>query len=459
MIRKFLITTAMFLLFFFWDLTFGHSVKVNQEDEVEDSLVLFPLDLSNELFDFQEFSSFETTINRFINHWGVAGASVAISKDNELIYAKGFGYANREVEELMQPYHLLRVASVSKLITAVAAMKLVEKDLLSLNSKVFGAQGILNDTILYGYIDKRVEDITIEQLLNHSAGWTTRWGDHLFMHQSIARQMDLELPLGKDDIIRFALGKRLHFEPGARSSYNNLGYLILETVIEKIAGESYETYVNKNVFHPLGVYDAFLAHNYDSLRYPLEVRYYEVPEAETVPAFDGSPQMVYKSRGGNDVRTLGGAGGWVISASSLLRLINAIDPNSTERILTKESVNSMIEHEPGKHPLGWRWISVDGSRWRTGSFAGSSALAISRDDGFSFVFITNSSPWVGSKFPYEVNRMMNLAFRRVTQWPQPIYNEANGAQQHNYVLKYELIPERYPFKEFWQFPIQKKRTL
>lgn len=459
MIRKFLIAAVMFLLFFLWDLTFGYSVKLDQEDEVEDSLVLFPLDLSNELFDLQEFSSFETTINRFIDYWGVAGASVAISKDNELIYAKGFGYANREEEEPMQPYHLLRVASVSKLITAVAAMKLVEKDLLSLNSKVFGEQGVLNDASLYGYIDNRVEEITVEQLLNHSAGWTTRWGDHLFMHQSIARQMDMELPLGKDDIIRFALGKRLHFEPGSRSSYNNLGYLILETVIEKIAGQSYETYVNEKVFHPLGVYDAFLAYNYDSLRYPLEVRYYEVPEAELIPAFDGTPQMVYKSRGGNDVRTLGGAGGWVISATSLLKLINAVDPNSSERILTKESVNSMIERQPGKHPLGWRWVSVDGSRWRTGSFAGSSALAISRDDGFSFVFITNTSPWVGSKFPYEVNRMMNLAFRRVTQWPQPIYDEAKRAQQHNYVLKYELIPERYPFKEYWEFPIQKKRTL
>lgn len=458
MLKRGLITSIFFLLFFFWDLTFGHSVRVIESDREEGVSKSFPLELSNELFSFQEFSSFEQTVNRFLNQWGVTGASIAIAKEGELIYAKGFGYANREQNELMQPYHLLRVASVSKLITAAAVMKLLEDKKLTLESRVFGEDGIFDDPSVYRYIDSRVEEITVKQLLNHSAGWTTRWGDHLFMHQSIARQQGTTLPISKDEIINFALAKRLHYVPGTYSSYNNLGYLILESVIEKISGKPYETYVNQAIFSPLDIHDAFIAHNYDSLRYPLEVRYYEVPEAELVPAFDGSPKMVYKSRGGNDIRTLGAAGGWVISASSLLKFMESIDPNNSERILSRESVNQMIQSEPGKHPLGWRWISLDGSRWRTGSFAGTSALAIARSDGFSYVFIANTSPWVGSKFPYEVNRMMNQAFRRVEQWPQFEVPLRKSSQEYNGVKTYELIPDTHRFEEYWQFPVPVKKS-
>lgn len=422
MIKKTAIFLSFLLFFFLLDLTFGYSLR-SETEKSDESVPVAPLvSLSNDIFDFEEFSSFEHTISHFLKHWGVTGASVAIAKDGKLVYAKGFGYANREEQELMQPYHLLRVASVSKLITATAVMKLVEAERLSLDSKVFGEEGILCDKTQYGYIDSRVEQITIKQLLNHSAGWTSRWGDHLFMHESIARQQGTELPVKRSDIIQFALAKRLHYTPGAHSSYSNLGYLILECVIEKVSSVSYEAYVTENILNPIGIYDAFIAYNFDSQRYPLEARYYEVPEALEVPAYDGEPQMVLKSRGGNDIRILGAAGGWVISSVSLIKLLVSIDPEREGGIISNKSAALLAHAEPGMHPLGWRWVSIDGTRWRTGSFAGTSALAISRSDGFSYVFIANTSPWVGSRFPYEVNRMMAQAFHRVDEWPEVFPN-------------------------------------
>jgi CubicO group peptidase (beta-lactamase class C family) len=417
MVKKilFIIFTIFFFLF---DLTFGYSVKTDYAE-------LFPIhksistpDISNSISDNQAYSNLDASINRFIKKWGVTGASVAVALNGKLVYAKGFGFSNKEQNEEMQPYHLLRVASVSKLITAVAVMKLIEDGRLQIDQKVFGVNGILNEPNFANYIDQRVEQITVKNLLNHTGGWTSRWGDHLFMHESIARQMNIELPVGKEDIIQFALAKRLHFQPGSRSSYSNLGYLILEKVIEKVSGIPYESYVSDNLLKPIGVMDAFIAYNYDSLRYPLEVRYYEVPEAEKVPAFDGEPNLLLKSRGGNDIRLLGAAGGWVISSVSLVKFLIAIDPDSDQKIISAKSANLLAETEPGIHPLGWRWISSDGSKWRTGSFAGTSALAISRSDGFTFAFITNTSPWVGARFPYEVNRMMSSSLQRVGEWPE-----------------------------------------
>lgn len=416
MIKRILIVLHI-AFFFLFDLTFGYSHRTGFVDPVTSYNTVLTYDISNADSEVKEFSKLDASIERFTKKWGITGASVAVAKDGKLVYAKGFGYANIEEKEKMQPFHLLRVASVSKLVTAVTIMKLVEDGLLDLNQKVFGFDGILNDPIFLNYIDDRVNDITVKNLLNHSAGWTTRWGDHLFMHESIARQMNLPLPLSQDDIITFALAKRLHFQPGTRSSYNNLGYVILQRVIEKTSGESYESYVLKNIFNPIGVYDAFIAYNFDSLRYPLETRYYEVPEAESVPSFDGQENLYLKSRGGNDIRSLGAAGGWVISSVSLVKFLLAIENASDSKIISKKSSEIMAQTEPGIHPLGWRWVSSDGSKWRTGSFAGTSALAISRSDGVTFAFITNTSPWIGARFPYEVNRMMTRSLQLVGDWP------------------------------------------
>jgi CubicO group peptidase (beta-lactamase class C family) len=382
--------------------------------------------LTNADSEVKSFEQFDALVQRFITKWGVTGASIAIAREGKLLYAKGYGYANREDNEFVEPYHLFRIASVSKLITAVAVLQLVDRDKLSLDTKVFGERGILNDSLYINYFDKRVEQITVEQLLNHSAGWTTRWGDQLFMQESIARQIGKELPITKDDIISFTLSKRLHFNPGSHSSYNNFGFLIAEKVIEKVSGKSYENYVKSEVFLPLGITDAVIAQNFDNLRYPSEVRYYEVPEAQKIPACDGSSQMVLKARGGNDIRTLGGAGGWVISSVSLMKFLMAIEKDNSYALLKPHTLEALTSRKQGFQPLGWKQISANGNKWRTGSFAGTSALAISRADGLQYVFITNSSPWSGAKFPYEVDRFMTQAFNRVELWPDRNLFETNN---------------------------------
>jgi CubicO group peptidase (beta-lactamase class C family) len=446
---KSLLVIIFSIFFFLFDLTFGYSTRIDYSESIPKPVR--PSIHTSISVDSTLYTSLDNSIERFIRQWGVTGASVAVAKDNNLVYAKGFGFSNREGEVPMKPDNLLRVASVSKLITAVAIMKLVENGKLKLESKVFGSNGILTDSIFCGYIDKRVEEVNVFHLLNHSAGWTTNWGDHLFMQEKIAHQLNKELPICKDDIISFALAKRLHFQPGARSAYNNLGYLLLEKVIEKTAGVPYEIYVRNFIFKPIGIYDAHIAYNYDSLRYHNEVRYYEVPEAEVVPSFDGKQKMVLKSRGGNDVRSLGAAGGWVISSVSLIKFLLAIDTESDNGVISTKSARKLMETERGYHPLGWRWVALDGTKWRTGSFAGTSALAISRNDGFTYVFITNTSPWVGARFPYEVNKMMTKAIQRVEEWPN--INLFDSFTRFYTYVEMEVYPQTERKWDIdWEFP-------
>jgi CubicO group peptidase (beta-lactamase class C family) len=416
---KISIGVSVFLTLLLFEATFSYSVKSSKGRLKADYLPSNNNFITNTKSSLESFGKFDKAIQSFVRQWHLIGASVAVARDGKLLYAKGYGYANREEQVEAQPYDLYRVASVSKLITAVAVMKLTEENKLELDTRVFGPKGILNDPIYLNYKDKRVEDITVKNLLNHSGGWTSRWGDHMFINDVIAKELGKPMPVSLEDIVVFALSKNLHFPPGHHSSYSNLGYAILQLVIEKASGIPYETYVRSSIFDPLHIDDAFLAFNWDSLRYANEVRYYEVPEAEKVPAFDGSGQMVLKSRGGNDIRTLGAAGGWVISSLSLIKFLMAIDgEDNFPDIIARESVETLVRQEGHYQPLGWRWVMSNGKWWRSGSLPGTSALAVVQNDGFTYVFLTNTSPWKGAKFPYYVDRFMDRALRLVDEWPR-----------------------------------------
>ena len=197
-----------------------------------------------------------------MSNYNIKGASVAVCKDEKLVYARGFGYADFETEESVRPEHLFRIASISKLITAVAVMKLIEEGILSLDDNVFGPGGALPYIEYPEYSDIRVEKITIRHLLNHTAGWSRKNGDPMFEQLYIARKSKVKPPITLDVIIKYVLSKKLDFEPGKTYSYSNLGYAILGEIISLKTGMSYEDYVVFNILEPLGIKDMCIGKSY-----------------------------------------------------------------------------------------------------------------------------------------------------------------------------------------------------
>ena len=113
-----------------------------------------------------------------MQEWNLRGASLAIMRNDSLLYAKGYGWADEEKGVKMEPRILLRLASVSKLITATGIMKLQEEGKLSLDDRVFGPDGILSDSTYTAAItDPGCFRITVEDLLRHKGGFTARLGD------------------------------------------------------------------------------------------------------------------------------------------------------------------------------------------------------------------------------------------------------------------------------------------
>jgi CubicO group peptidase (beta-lactamase class C family) len=383
-----------------------------------DKLVPNNIRLTNDISSGTEFAGVEKTVNSFLRKWSIAGASIAIAKDGKLIYAHGFGYADTASKTEAQPYSQFRIASISKLVTAVGIMKLQEEGKLALTDSVFGSKGILNDTFYGEPKDKRVYKINVAELLSHEAGWTQRYGDQMFMPLVVAEKMGVKPPVDTKTIVKFALEKRLQYIPGTGKAYSNLGYSILGLVIEKVSGMSYEDFCRKTILEPLGIYDMKIAGNLPSEKAPFEVTYYEPADVVLKPSIYGTGEMVTPSYGGNDIRALGAAGAWVATAPDLMRLLLAVDGFKTRPdILTDQSIRFMTENDNGFAPVGWKGTVMDGTWWRTGSFPGSAGMMKRQSDGISWVVLFNSSAWNGPEIYSYISNMMNHAISKIDFWP------------------------------------------
>jgi CubicO group peptidase (beta-lactamase class C family) len=411
--RKILLITLLVSL-----VSFNPGAKENSV-VIVDKLVPRNVRLTNSISSGKEFAAAEKTINSFLRKWSIAGASVAVSKDGRLIFARGFGYADTASTAETQPYSQFRIASISKLVTAVGIMKLQEDGKLSLNDRVFGQDGILNDPYFSEPKDKRVYGITIAHLLSHESGWTQRYGDQMFMPILIAEKMGVKPPVDTKTIVRFALDKKLHYTPGTGRSYSNLGYSILGLVIEKVSGMSYEDYCRHAILEPLGIYDMTIAGNLPSEKAPFEATYYEPSDVLLKPSIYGTGIMVTPSYGGNDIKALGGAGAWVATAPDLMRLLLAVDGFKTRPdILSDHSITFMTDNDNGFAPVGWKTTVYNGTWWRTGSFPGSAGMMKRQSDGISWVVLFNTSAWNGPEIYSYINNMMYRVISQIRPWPE-----------------------------------------
>ncbi len=371
------------------------------------------------IIESQNTEMLDKSFERFREQNLLKGLAVAIVKDEKLVFAKGYGFADAESKELASPEQLFRIASVSKLITAIAIMKLVESGKIKLDSKVFGKYGILNNHKQLKIKDNRLENITVRNLLNHSGGWTQRYGDIAFLPKIVSEQTGDPMPINIESYLKFVTSKRLHFEPGSASAYSNLGYMILGEVIATVSKTSYEKYVKENVLKPAHIYDMQLGGSFENEKLLDEVKYYQPEDAPLVEAYDGSGRMVPKVYGSTNMSLLGSAGGWIASPVDLMKLLVVIDgDNQTKDILSAQSIAEMTRvDEKGLDPLGWRSTNENGEWWRTGTLPGSSALIKREPNGISWVMITNTSNYKGPHLAIEMDRVMSGTLKKINKWP------------------------------------------
>ena len=359
--------------------------------------------ITNALTDGKAYREMDSVVERYLKRWEINGAQLVITRNDSLLYARGFGWANKEEGVKMEPNMLMRFASVSKLITATGIMKLCEMKKLRMGDKVFGEKGILNDTTYNNSIkDQRYYNITVEQLLRHKAGFNNYAGDPVSNTRFIMMQNHLAQAPDHKTLLRILLKRHLGFTPGEGKCYSNLGYMILSMIIEKKSGMKYEDFMQKYVLHPAGCFDMHIAGTYYKDRRPNETKYYMHQGSIPVYEYNNSGRMVEKCYGDTDLPRLSGAGAWCGSATELSRLIASIDnmPHVKD-VLSKQSIDFMTKEQPDHdYSIGWNYTPKSDNRpWiRTGSLAGTSALVLKYPDGQCWILITNTSTWKGHGF-------------------------------------------------------------
>lgn len=353
------------------------------------------------------FTSFDRLMVDFLKEHRVPGASVAVANHGQVVFARGYGYADLAAREQVRPNSLFRIASISKPITAVAVLQFVEQDRLKLDAKVLEVLDLEEQIGEAGAnFDPRWRKITIRHLLEHRGGWDRDASfDAMFQSVRFARQTGVDAPADQAAIIRAMLPQKLDFEPGERYAYSNFGYCLLGRVIEKLSGQAYEVYVREKVLAPIGITAMKIGATRLTGRSVNEVRYYHAGGAKSVFQ-DDLDQETPPPYGAWNLEAMDSHGAWIASASDIATFAAAFDDPDHCPILKKDTIALMYQRPPGLagfddkghekdvyYSLGWfnRVIAGSGSNhWHTGSLPGTATIMIRRHDGRSLVALLNT---------------------------------------------------------------------
>jgi len=250
------------------------------------------------------FRPYDDLMENLLDKWTIPGAALAVARDGDIVLERGYGVADEQSGEAVEPDSLFRIASLSKPLTAVAVMKLVDENGLDLDEAAL--------PVIYGDRaphlargDHRLIKITIRQLLEHTGGWDrAESGDPMWD--------DVD---GGDDDCSSAIEQRLttplDFAPGRRYAYSNFGYCLLGRVIEAAAERPYEAYLQDTILGPAGIETMRIGSPSKAGRAPGEVTYHDRARGQAYGRF--SPQA------------MDAHGGWIASAPDLVRFVLAVD--------------------------------------------------------------------------------------------------------------------------------------
>lgn len=308
----------------------------------------------------EQFNHTNSQISHFLDLtesiWNFRG-TVLIAKEGQIVFARGYGMADAEMNQRNTVQTIFRLASITKTFTATAIMQLQEHGLLNINDPI--------GKYVPNFSKKIANTVTIRHLLNHTSGMLFREAEVPFGNLSSASK---EIPkLAKAE---------LEFEPGTCFHYSNMGYILLGAIIEKVSGLSYEEYLQRYIFDPLSMHSA----GYGAIHTEKTAAGYYMAEGEIKKA----PPI-------GDSYGLS-AGGIYSTIEDLLLWDKAF---YSDDLLSQSSRDAMFE-DAGSHGygLGWEIGAKEGHRCVGHSGGGHGFISrISRyvDDKTSIIILCNQS--------------------------------------------------------------------
>ena len=329
----------------------------------------------------------DKAMKTILQRHGIPGGALAIAKDGRLVLAKGYGWSNLETGETVTPLTLFGLASLSKPITALAILLLMEQGKLGLDEPAFAYIKHIQPR-RGARVDPRLAKITVRQLLNHSGGWNRAVsGDPIGWTPQMSKVLGATPPLAPEHFISFMMGEPLDFEPGSQSQYSNVGYIILGQIVEKVSGQSYEEFAKKHVLDAVGAKRSGM--NYMTKYLEGESRRYLAGSGTMLP-----PLQLPMVRA---------AAGWSASPVDMVRLLTALDGSRGKPLLQEKSLKELLAvpppplkaHKDGSHPgLGFEAVlsGPDGfAYFQDGNWHGIRAFLKRTPKGVNWVMTFNAS--------------------------------------------------------------------
>ena len=296
----------------------------------------------------------------------VAGISIAVARDGEIVFARGYGMANLEHEVAVTPNTVFHIASISKNILAAVVLQLVDQGKLRLDDDV---SRYVPTAPIHG------RRITIGQLLNHTSG--------IYSFTSLPdAETNERLDLTHEQVLGLFKDKPLNFEPGTSWRYDNSAFYLAGMVVESVTKQEYREYVREHIFKPLGMNSSSLCDARTVT--PHLASGYEVDHGKFVNAALISWKLPFA------------AGAVCATAEDLLKWQAALDAG---RVLNASSLKLMrtptmlSDGTPIDYGFGTRLGSLEGHRvfGHTGSGGGFNSLLESfPDEHLTIVVLMNA---------------------------------------------------------------------
>lgn len=188
---------------------------------------------------------FKSLFREFASTDSIVGASVVVLKDDRIIDRLDLGFADRDKRVPVDSGTIYHWGSITKGLTAISIMQLRDRGRLSLDDHVVDYIPELRQVHdPYGAIDS----ITIRMLMSHTAGFQNPTWPY-----TNGRDWEPFEPTRWEQLVSMMPYQEIAFKPGSRYSYSNPGFIYLARIIEQVTGDPWESYVQKNIFSPLGL--------------------------------------------------------------------------------------------------------------------------------------------------------------------------------------------------------------
>ncbi|MBX3442385.1 MAG: serine hydrolase [Planctomyces sp.] len=345
--------------------------------------------------DVPALAAFDDALQQHLAETGIRGATLAISRNGQLLFSRGYGYCDAEERQPMPADALLRIASISKPITNIAIRRLIDEGRLAEDTQVFDFLQLQKP--VQGDFDERWREITVGHLLQHKGGWDRNEKqpefengfDPMFHPGRIARALGRRAPLSARDFVDYMVTRPLQFAPGARSSYSNFGYCVLGRVVEKASGQSYGDYVRDAICLPLGAEDVRLGRSMVADRDPREPVYCDPGETRCVCTT--GRETVRWPDGGFLLEAMDAHGGFIASGPHLLKVFDAY----------------WMDGRPRRPGTRARWTHF-------GSLPGTFGVVTQRPDGINISVLFNQRT---SQNDERILEVVNATANGIGEWP------------------------------------------